>query len=206
MDQLLLERAKNGDVDAFAELLDLCRPMIRKVCRHYMGTWEDAEDAAIEAETKLWLGLDKYKRKENFEGFVYRLAANVCLNLLNHAKTEKEGGKAVTVSLDAMRAGEESEQTVDLPDPTENVEAKVIWKEEKEHLKECLSVLPEDQHQALHLTQIQGLPYAQAARILGISEGTVKSKVNRAREKLKRMWSAWDRESDQHRTHRRERG
>ena len=58
MDQLMLERAKNGDVDAFAELLTLYRPLIRKVCRHYMHSTEDAEDAAIEAEARLWLGLD----------------------------------------------------------------------------------------------------------------------------------------------------
>ena len=192
MDQLMLERAKKGDADAFAELLTLYRPLIRKVCRHYMHSTEDAEDAAIEAEARLWLGLEGYRRNENFEGFVYRIAANACLGILQHRRTQKAGGGTTTIPLDGMRISEDSEQTFDPPDPAEDVEAKVIKKEQNAYLRKCLLSLPKDQHDALYLTQMHGISYEEASKMLGVSEGTVKSRVNRAREKLKEMMAGWD--------------
>lgn len=206
MDQLMLERAKNGDADAFAELLTLYRPLIRKVCRHYMHNTEDAEDAAIEAETRLWLGLERYQRNENFDGFVYRIAANACLSILQHMNTQKAGGGTTTIPLDGMRISEDSEQTFDPPDPTEDVEAKVIKKEQNAYLRQCLLSLPEDQHDALYLTQMHGISYEEAGKMLGVSEGTVKSRVNRAREKLKEMMAEWDPAPGKSKTLKKERG
>ena len=206
MNQLTLKRAKNGDADAFAELLTLYRPLIRKVCRHYMRNTEDAEDAAIEAETRLWLGLEGYKRNDNFEGFVYRIAANACLSILKHLQTQKAGGGTSTISLDGMRISEDSEQTFDPPDPSEDVEAKIIKKAENAYLRKCLLSLPEDQHDALYLTQIQGVSYEEASKMLGVSEGTIKSRVSRARERIKGMMAEWDPGPGKGKAFRKERG
>ena len=192
MDQLILEKAKKGDVDAFAELLTLYRPLIIKVCRHYMHNKEDAEDATVEAEARLWLGLEGYKRNDNFDGFVYRIAANVCLSILQHMNTQKAGGGVTTIRMGTMRISEDSEQTFEVPDPTEDVEAKVIKKEQNAYLRSCLLSLPEDQHDALYLTQMHGFSYEEAGKMLGVSEGTVKSRVNRARDKIKKLMEEWD--------------
>ena len=85
------------------------------------------------------------------------------------------------------------EQGFDPADPKAGTEEKVLAAEEKRRLREGIAQLPEEQREALILTQLEGVPYETAAEQLGVSEGTVKSRVNRAKAKLKE-WLAEGRE------------
>lgn len=178
MDELLLRRAQRGDPDAFEQLMTPLEQMIWRVCWHYTGDREAASDCGQDTMVRVWRGLEKYHGDCAFETWVYRIAANCCIDYLRKKKRDR------SESIEPLR-----EQGFDPADPKESTEDQVIRAEEKQRLRECIVRLPEDQREALVLTQLQGVPYETAAVQLGVSEGTVKSRVNRAKAKLKEWLS-----------------
>lgn len=197
MDRKLFERIKREDPYAFEELLASCEKMIVKTCRHFMHNEEDTEDAVIESEKNLWKWLkdSEYDRSFKEDDFLVKLAytitRNACENMLKRMRTRKRG-KDITISLDGMRGGKDDDLAFDPPDPGPNTEEEAIRRAEAGYLRECMRLLPEEQYDALLLTQVQEYSYSEAARILDVSEGTAKSLVYRAREKLKKMREKWD--------------
>lgn len=174
MDELLLRRARRGDADAFEQLMTPLENMIWRVCWHYTGQRETASDCAQEAMIKIWRSLDSYRGDCAFESWVYRIAANCSMDAMRKQKRDK------SESIEPMR-----EAGFDPADPAPGTEEKVIAAEQRRRLREGISRLPEDQRDALVLTQLEGVSYEDAASRLGVSEGTVKSRVNRAKMKLK---------------------
>ena len=179
MDELLLRRARKGDPDAFEQLMTPLEQRIWRICWHYTGDREAAADCGQDAMVRIWRGLDSYRGDCAFETWVYRVAANCCLDFLRKRKREK------AESLEPLR-----EQGFDPPDPAPGTEEQALRKEEHARLREAVAALPEDQRDALVLTQLEGKSYEEAARLLETTEGTVKSRVARAREKLKRVFAA----------------
>ena len=182
MDELLLRRAQRGDADAFEQLMTPLENLIWRVCWHYTGQRETASDCAQEAMIRIWRSLDGYRGECAFESWVYRIAANCSMDAMRKQKRDK------SESIEPMR-----EAGFDPPDPEPGTEEKVIAEERRRKLRECIARLPEDQREALILTQLEGVSYEEAAARLGTSEGTVKSRVNRAKAKLKE-WLEEDRE------------
>ena len=178
MDELLLRRAQRGDPEAFEQLLTPLEQMIWRVCWHYTGDREAASDCGQDTMVRVWRGLEKYHGDCAFETWVYRIAANCCIDYLRKKKRDR------SESIEPLR-----EQGFDPADPKESTEEQVIRAEEKQRLRECIARLPEDQREALVLTQLEGVPYETAAIRLGVSEGTVKSRVNRAKATLKEWLS-----------------
>ena len=81
------------------------------------------------------------------------------------------------------------EQGFDPADPKPGTEEQVVAADERQRLRQAIAQLPEDQREALVLTQLEGVSYETAAEQLGVSEGTIKSRVNRAKAKLKEWLS-----------------
>ena len=81
------------------------------------------------------------------------------------------------------------EQGFDPADPSPGTEEQVVQRDERQRLREAIAQLPDDQREALILTQLEKIPYEEAAQVLGASEGTVKSRVNRAKARLKEILS-----------------
>ena len=79
------------------------------------------------------------------------------------------------------------DQGFDPADTSPGTEAQVIAKDERRRLREAIALLPEDQREALVLTQLERVSYEKAAQMLDVSEGTVKSRVNRAKARLKEL-------------------
>lgn len=179
MDELLLKRAQRGDPEAFEALMGQMEALVWRVCWHYTGSREDAADCGQETMVRIWRGLSSFHFECAFETWVYRVAANCCLDFLRKRKREK------AESLEPLR-----EQGFDPPDPAPDTEEQALRKEEHARLREAVTALPEDQRDALVLTQLEGKSYEEAARLLETTEGTVKSRVARAREKLKRVFAA----------------
>ncbi len=197
MDRMLFERIKRKDAYAFEEMLASCEKLIVKTCRHFMRNEEDAEDAVIKSEQKLWEWLkdSTYDRSFKEDDFLVKLAytitRNTCENMLKRMRAKKRG-KDITVSLDGMRGGKDEELAFEPPDPGPNTEEEAIRRAEAGYLRECMRSLPEKQYDALLLTQIQEYSYSEAAGILEVEEGTAKNLVFRARKKLREMRDKWD--------------
>ena len=174
MDELLLRRAQRGDADAFEQLMTPLENLIWRVCWHYTGHRETASDCAQEAMLKIWRSLDGYRGDCAFESWVYRIAANCSMDAMRKKKRDK------SESIEPLR-----EAGFDPADPEPGTEEKAIAADQHRKLRECIALLPEDQREALVMTQLEGISYEEAASRLDVSEGTVKSRVNRAKAKLK---------------------
>ena len=178
MDELLLRRAQRGDPEAFEQLIGPLEQLVWRVCWHYTGNREAAEDCGQEAMIRIWRSLDSYRGDCALESWVYRIAANCCMDFLRKKKRDR------SVSVEPLR-----EQGFDPADPSPGTEEQAVAKDDRQRLREAIAALPEDQREALILTQLEKVPYEEAARTLGVSEGTVKSRVNRAKARLKEILS-----------------
>ena len=178
MDELLLRRAQGGDPEAFEQLISPLEQRIWRICWHYTGNREAAEDCGQEAMLRIWRSLGSYRGECALESWAYRIAANCCMDWLRKKKRDR------SVSVEPLR-----EQGFDPADPSPGTEEQAVAKEEHRRLREAVTRLPEDQREALVLTQLEKVPYGKAAEILGVSEGTVKSRVNRAKARLKEILS-----------------
>ena len=178
MDELLLHRAQHGDPDAFEQLIGPLEQLIWRICWHYTGNRESAEDCGQETMIRIWRSLDSYRGDCALESWVYRIAANCCMDYLRKKKRDK------SVSMEPMR-----EQGFDPADPSPGTEEQVVAADEQKRLREAITQLPEDQREALIMTQLEKVSYEEAAKLLGVSEGTIKSRVNRAKARLKEILS-----------------
>ena len=178
MDELLLRRAQRGDPDAFEQLMAPLEKMVWRVCWHYTGDREAASDCGQDAMVRIWRGIASFHFECAFRTWVYRVAANCCLDILRKRKRER------TESLEPLR-----DQGFDPPDRSPGPEEQALRKDSHERLREAIAALPEEQRDALVLTQLDGKSYEEAALLLGVSEGTVKSRVSRARDKLKNLYA-----------------
>ena len=176
MDELLLRKAQRGDPEAFGRLIEPLEQLVWRVCWHYTGNREASSDCGQEAMIRIWRALDSYRGDCAFESWVYRIAANCCMDWLRKKKRDR------SVSMEPMR-----DQGFDPADTSPGTEAQVIAKDERRRLREAIALLPEDQREALVLTQLERVSYEEAARMLDVSEGTVKSRVNRAKARLKEI-------------------
>ena len=179
MDELLLRRAQSGDPEAFERLMEPLEQLVWRVCWHYTGNREAAEDCGQEAMIRIWRNLANYRGECALESWVYRIAANCCMDWLRKKKRDQ------SVSMEPM-----VEQGFDPADDAPGTAAQVVAKDERQRLREAIALLPDDQREALILTQLEKVSYEEAAQALGVSEGTVKSRVNRAKARLKEILSA----------------
>ena len=179
MDELLLKRARDGNPEAFEKLMTDMEQLVWRVCWHYTGNREDASDCGQETMIKIWRSLGQYRGDCAFETWVYRIAASCCLDFLRKKKRER------AESIEPMR-----EQGFDPPDETPGTEEQVVAADHHSRIRAAIVSLPEEQRDALVLTQLEGKSYEETALLLGTNEGTIKSRVNRARNRLKELFSA----------------
>ncbi|MBR2822063.1 MAG: RNA polymerase sigma factor [Clostridia bacterium] len=170
----MLRRARQGDPEAFESLMQAVESLIWRVCWHYTGHRESASDCAQEAILKIWRSLGTFRFDCAFESWCYRIAANSALDFLRKEKRQE------ALPLEPL-----TDEGFDPPDPAPGTEEQILKKEEQARLRAALAQLPEEQRDALVLTQLEGRSYEEAAEMLQVSEGTVKSRVNRARLRLR---------------------
>ena len=178
MDELLLRRAQSGDPEAFEQLIGPLEQLVWRICWHYTGNREAAEDCGQETMIRIWRNLESYRGDCALESWIYRIAANCCMDYLRKKKRDQ------SVSMEPLR-----EQGFDPADPSPGTEDRVVSEDEHQRLRKAITQLPDEQREALILTQLEKISYEEAAQMLGVSEGTVKSRVNRAKARLKEILS-----------------
>ena len=143
------------------------------LCLRMMGNREDAQDCAQEALLRAFRAFDRFRDGASPKTWLYRIAYNTCIDELRRRRG--------VVSLDTLREG-----GFDVPDATaERAYEQLEHKERCELVKQAMEQLPEDQRAALVLRAFQQLSYEEIANALQQPEGTIKSRINRAREKMK---------------------
>ena len=170
----LIERASQGDAQAFNELLAEHERRMYAVALRMCGTKEDAEDCLQEAMLRIYRAIGGFKGQSSFGTWVYRITMNTCLDELRRRKSRPG------TSLDGMVEAGWSPS-----DGREGPEQHAVRAETRRRLEALIQQLPEDMRAAVVLRDIQGLSYEDIARALDANVGTIKSRISRGREKLR---------------------
>jgi len=173
---LLIERAQNGDVLAFEELVSLYAKKIYNYCYRMTDSREDAEDLAQEVFIKVYRNLKSFKGNSKFSTWVYRIAYNTCVDRY------RNGRKLDTILLNPGKNEDAVEIELVSNDPLP--EEEVIKRERYRKLQACLASLKPEYKTVIILRDIQNYSYEEIAEILQVPLGTVKSHISRARAAL----------------------
>lgn len=178
-EKLLLERSKAGDVAAFEILIEAYQKKIFNLAYRILGNYDDAGDQAQEALIRIFKSIANFKEQSSFSTWVYRITTNVCLDEIRKKKNKR------VLSLDEeihVEDGEMKRQIIsDDPLPDEIAEREEL----RSIVSSAIESLPEEQRIVITLRDIQGLSYEEIAEVLDCPSGTVKSRINRARQALK---------------------
>lgn len=177
-EQKLIRKAAKGDCDAFEQLLRRYEGTVWRLCYRMTANEEDAADLTQEAFLRIWQKLPEFRLQAAFSTWLYRLTTNLCLDFMRGRK------RRPTVPLE--REDEEQTPLPEPKDPAPTPEEAALASEEQRRLRRALAGLSPEQRELLALRAVRDLNYAQIAELLGVPEGTVKSRLARAREALRK--------------------
>ena len=165
----LITRAQQGERRSFGELVRSHRTGVINVVYRMSGNANLAEDAAQETFIRAWTNLSRYRPRSPFRNWVYRIATNAALDMM---RREHE-----TVDF----------ETLALPNPGDGPETVLLAEEREERVRKAVLALPEASRVVLVLREYEGLSYRDIADALRIPIGTVMSRLNYARNRLRQL-------------------
>lgn len=175
----LIEQAKRGDKDAFLSLVARYAYLILSVIRQYIRkiVGYEEEDLKQDILLKAFETLPKFRGDEvAFQCWLRRSTRGICLNLINKQREQQ------TIDIDAICQDEFAQA---LPDRAANPDEELRLKELRNALHHALAELQEPYRRVVVLRDIEGLTYQEIAAVLKIEDGTVKSRLGRARAMLR---------------------
>ncbi len=181
MSEELVRRAQSGDRSAFEELVKEHQKRVYNLAYRMTGDPEDAMDVSQEAFLRAYRGLDSFKGDSSFATWLYRITVHVCGDL----RRKNSAGADRTVSLTTIN-DDGQEQETEIPDLRYSPEASLERKELARAVGETLASMPEDFRAVLVMRENAGMSYEEIGNKLDIKPGTVKSRIFRAREFLRR--------------------
>ena len=179
-ERMIIEQAIQGDPNAFEQLVLTHQKAVYNLALRMVGNPEDAQDLDQEAFLKAWRGLKFFQFESSFSTWIYRLTSNTCIDFLRRQKKQK------LVSTTVLNDDDQAEELL-LPDPDPLPEEQAILNEQRQSVVQAMNELEVEYREILTLRVVQGLSYTEIAEILDLKEGTVKSRLARAREKMRRQ-------------------
>lgn len=174
----IIEQVLAGDNNAFGTLVERYQDRVYNLALRMCGNPDDAFDLAQEAFFRAWRGLSGFQQEASFSTWLFRLTSNVCLDWLRARK------RRPTVSL--TTADDEGEALqLEIADPGKSPEEILEAAEDRAALTRAMNELPVEYRQILTMRAINDMSYAAIAETLQIQEGTVKSRLSRARLALR---------------------
>ncbi len=180
-EKLLLERAKSGDIEAFEKLIMGSEKKVYNIALKMTGSHDDAMDLSQEVFIKVYKSLNKFKEEASFFTWIYRITHNICIDEIRKKK------KVVSISLDEEYESDNGNISRQFADNSLGPLEQLEIKEDMVILKKAIVKLSPQHRVALIMRDIQGMTYEQISEILKCPQGTVKSRINRARYELKEI-------------------
>ena len=165
----LVFRAKNGERNAFSELVCIHAQGVRNVIYRMYGNTQIAEDAAQETFIQAWLHLPSYRPQMSLRNWLYRIAVNAATDMLRKEKRILPGAF----------------EDLQLSDPQPGPEAVAFQEERTALIQKAVLSLPDACRPVLVLREYEGFSYQEIADALEIPVGTVMSRLNYARKLLR---------------------
>ena len=186
-DHALLEGTLAGNEDAFAELVGRYRNQITSYIYRMINDYDGAVDLAQETFVRVYRARDRYQRSYAFSTYIYRIATNLAISELRKRKRRK------LVSLTGFfqqTDGSEAQELIP-PDGRPLQDSELVDAERRNAVQRAIGTLPEKYRAPLILRDVDGRSYDEIAAILETSEGTVKSRISRARGFLREKMRAY---------------
>ncbi|MGI6468043.1 MAG: sigma-70 family RNA polymerase sigma factor [Syntrophomonadaceae bacterium] len=177
----LVRQALQGVEEGFERLVAKYQDRVYTLCYRYSGNEEDAYDLAQEAFIKAYRSLGTFKGSSRFGTWLYRVTTNVCLDEMRRRKRQIQ-----TQSLDQPVAGIHSDMKPIVFDNGISIDELYEQKEQAEYIQFLLNQLKPEHRMVLLLKDIMEFSYDEIAQMLDVSSGTIKSRLSRARELLRR--------------------
>lgn len=189
--RILVKKAQNNDLSAFEELVRLFQNRIYTLCVRLAGNHADAQDLAQEAFIRAYRALGSFRNESDFGTWLHRITVNVWLNF-----RRKNSVQQTVIYLDEPYTdgdGGEIRREVEAGDgdPLQLLEQD----EFRGLIRAALDSLSDEHRAVLVLREIEGYSYEEVSRMLGCSLGTVKSRLSRAREVMRRTMTVMAREA-----------
>ncbi|RRN69148.1 RNA polymerase sigma factor SigW [Peribacillus simplex] len=183
MDVLIKERINQvlkGDHNAFGEIVEIYKDKVFQICFRMLGNRQEAEDLAQEAFVRAFVNIRSFNIQMKFSTWLYRIATNLCIDRLRKKKPD--------YYLDAEVAGTEglnmySHVASDMAKPEEEVESLEL----QETIQVEIMKLPEKYRSVIVLKYIEELSLKEISEILDLPVGTVKTRIHRGREALRKQ-------------------
>jgi RNA polymerase sigma-70 factor, ECF subfamily len=179
----LVARLRARDLTAFDDLVRIFERPVYALCFRLLGDAEEARDAAQETFLKVYRGLGGFRAESGLKTWIYRIAIN---QAMNQQRWWRRRHRDETISLDLTRGENESSLGSQLPGSERSPEAQAIANQRERRILRALGEIKQEYRVALVLREIEELSYDEIAETLEISIGTVKSRIARGREELRR--------------------
>ena len=180
-DHSLIRAAADGDCDAFETLVGKYERFVYRMVYCAVGNASDAEDLTQEVFLKLWRGLSGFRGQAQVLTWLSRIVRNACAD---HIRKKKR-----TVPTESLTSAADDEDTVMREpqdcDPENDPSAVTVRGEDARLLRQAMAMLPEEHRTLIILRDLEGYSYEKLSRTLGLEEGTVKSRLSRARAQLR---------------------
>jgi RNA polymerase sigma-70 factor, ECF subfamily len=185
-DDALMQRVREGDDDAFSEIVDRYKDSLVNYLTHLVRSRDRAEEIAQDAFVRLYRHAANYREQDRLGPYLFRIATNLTV-------TEVRRAKRWTLLLPRLHAS--TSQSTPSPD------ANLITDEIQRHVNAALERLPLKFRAPLVLFEIEEWSYEEIGAALELPIGTVKSRISRARELLRRTLAPWWKGGQNHERH-----
>lgn len=181
-DTELVDEVLEGKIIAYDELVNRYKERLFSVIYNMTSNHEDANDILMETFDKAYRNLAGYRKNSSFYTWIYRIAINQSLNFL---KKRKRRGSSL--SLNELNLDADTEKEIAQFQVSEETERSVALGELQKKLNESLQKLSDEHRTVVVLFDIDGMSHGDIAKVLGVSEGTVRSRLHYAHKKLRKM-------------------
>ena len=178
----LMRRAASGEDAAFESLVRHFEGMVYSFALQSLRRREDAEDATQEVFLKLWRTLGTWRDEASVKTYIMRIARNTVIDMIRRRNSHPTDSLTIEDDDDDDR-----QRDIADTDTTSDPVADYARREQIEAVRRAIDELPPDHREIIILRDINGLSYAEIAEATGFYPGTVKSRLSRAREKLKEI-------------------
>ncbi len=178
-DIALVARARKGDESAYRILLRKYQRSVYSICLRMVRNREEAEDLAQDAFVKVFAMLDRYNPSYAFSSWLFKITSNLCIDSLRKRRIEG-------VPMDEPMRSDKGDYTRQFESGEDDPETAALKKERSGHLSRAIERLPPHYRLMVILRHQEGLSYEEIAATVGVPLGTVKARIHRARQMLRK--------------------
>ncbi len=177
-DKHIVAQARRGDLSAFEELVTRYEKRVYAIALRSSGSPEDAADITQEVFLKVWRSMESFRGDSGFSTWLFRITMNLCVDHARRRQTQPQTQPLVQGEEDDERPIPDT-----APTPEEHLENSELGRE----LAAALDEVSDEHRRIVLLRDVSGMSYTEIAEVLEISEGTVKSRLSRARIALRKI-------------------